>query len=83
MITSYQGPFPLFIHAWFRSGSTYIWSKLRNDEKLICYYEPFHEVLAEKSLVEQIERHKPVETGLDFKDTRSNSVTILMSTKNF
>ena len=66
-MTSYQGPFPLFIHAWFRSGSTYIWSKLRNDEKLICYYEPFHEVLAEKTLAEQIERHKPVETSQALK----------------
>ena len=66
-MTSYKGPFPLFIHAWFRSGSTYIWSKLRNDEKLICYYEPFHEVLAEKTLLEQIERHKPVETSLALK----------------
>jgi hypothetical protein len=51
---------PLFIHAWFRSGSTYIWSKLRTDEKLICYYEPFHEVLAEPSLARQIDDFKAV-----------------------
>lgn len=34
---------PIFIHAWFRSCSTYIWSKLRADETLRCYYEPLHE----------------------------------------
>ena len=41
---------PLFIHAWWRSGSTYIWSKLRGNESSICYYEPFHERIAELSL---------------------------------
>jgi hypothetical protein len=66
MQTSRPG-FPLFVHAWFRSGSTYIWSKLRNDEKLICYYEPFHEVLGEKTLREQIENHKPSETSLSLR----------------
>jgi hypothetical protein len=34
---------PLFIHAWWRSGSTYVWSKLRENESLVCYYEPLHE----------------------------------------
>lgn len=33
----------IFIHAWWRSGSTYLWSKLRENESLICYYEPLHE----------------------------------------
>jgi hypothetical protein len=37
----------IFIHAWWRSGSTYIWSKLRDNEALRCYYEPLHEELAE------------------------------------
>lgn len=55
--------FPLFVHAWFRSGSTYIWGKLRKNENLICYYEPFHEVLAEPSLRDQIESHAPLETS--------------------
>jgi len=55
--------FPLFVHAWFRSGSTYIWGKLRKNENLICYYEPFHEVLAEPSLLDQIENHAPLETS--------------------
>jgi hypothetical protein len=34
---------PIFIHAWWRSGSTYVWSKLRENESLVCYYEPLHE----------------------------------------
>src|SRR6266446_6514573 len=37
---------PIFIHAWWRSGSTYIWSKLRENESCICFYEPLHERLA-------------------------------------
>src|SRR5262249_20100621 len=34
---------PIFVHAWWRSGSTYVWSKLRENDSLICYYEPLHE----------------------------------------
>src|SRR4026208_1945481 len=41
---------PIFIHAWWRSGSTYIWAKLREDEALCCYYEPLHEQIADQSL---------------------------------
>src|SRR5262245_21639717 len=41
---------PLFIHAWWRSGSTYIWSKLRENEFCSCYYEPLHERLANLTL---------------------------------
>ena len=37
---------PIFIHAWWRSGSTYIWSKLRENESCRCYYEPLHEKIA-------------------------------------
>jgi len=33
----------IFVHAWWRSGSTYIWSKLRKNGSFICYYEPLHE----------------------------------------
>jgi hypothetical protein len=58
-----QAKFPLFVHAWFRSGSTYTWGKLRNNEHLICFYEPFHEVLNETTLAEQIENHKPIEAS--------------------
>jgi hypothetical protein len=34
---------PIFIHAWWRSGSTYVWLKLRENASWRCYYEPLHE----------------------------------------
>lgn len=37
---------PIVIHAWWRSGSTYVWSKLRQSESCRCYYEPLHERIA-------------------------------------
>jgi hypothetical protein len=37
---------PVFIHSLFRTGSTYIWLKFRNNKKNCCYYEPFNEVLS-------------------------------------
>jgi hypothetical protein len=40
-----QNP-PIFIHAWWRSGSTYIWLKVREVESCRCYYEPLHERIA-------------------------------------
>lgn len=36
----------IFIHAGWRSGSTYVWSKLRRNQALCCYYEPLHERIA-------------------------------------
>jgi len=36
---------PIFIHSLFRTGSTYIWSKFRQDDRYYCYYEPFHQSL--------------------------------------
>jgi hypothetical protein len=41
---------PIFIHAWWRSGSTYIWSKLRENKSCRCYYEPLHERIADLSV---------------------------------
>jgi hypothetical protein len=38
---------PIFIHSLFRTGSTYIWNKFRQNPKYVCYYEPFHHVLAD------------------------------------
>ncbi len=32
----------IFIHSLFRTGSTYIWNKLRQNGHYYCYYEPFH-----------------------------------------
>jgi hypothetical protein len=40
----------IFIHAWWRSGSTYVWSKLRENKSRRCYYEPLHERIAELDL---------------------------------
>jgi len=39
-------PTPIFVHAWWRSSSTYVWLKLRENPSLCCYYEPLHEMLA-------------------------------------
>jgi hypothetical protein len=40
------GADPIFVHAWWRSGSTYVWSKLRQNDSCLCYYEPLHEKMA-------------------------------------
>jgi len=37
---------PVFIHAWFRSGSTWFWTKLRAERGICAYYEPLNEELA-------------------------------------
>jgi len=37
---------PIFIHALFRTGSTYVWNKFRMLPDHVCYYEPFHQLLA-------------------------------------
>ena len=37
---------PIFVHAMFRTGSTYIWNKFRRLPRYVCYYEPFHQLLS-------------------------------------
>lgn len=37
---------PIFIHSLFRTGSTYVWNKFRQYEEYYCYYEPFHQEMA-------------------------------------
>lgn len=37
---------PLFLHSFFRTGSTYFFQKIRNQRGWTAYYEPFHEDLA-------------------------------------
>jgi adenylyl-sulfate kinase len=37
---------PIFIHAMWRTGSTYIWRKFREQRQYRAYYEPLHEMLA-------------------------------------
>ena len=56
---------PIFIHSLFRTGSTYIWSKFRQNEDFWCYYEPFHQNLA------HISTEKPVAWAYDRKSTDS------------
>lgn len=36
----------VFLHGGWRCGSTYVWSRLRECPETLCFYEPFHEVLA-------------------------------------
>jgi hypothetical protein len=36
---------PVFIHSWWRTASTYLRVKLRENESLCCYAEPLHEVV--------------------------------------
>lgn len=70
---------PIFIHAWWRSSSTYVWSKLRRDESLRCYYEPLNERIAAlkpadteaspKAGMSRMLRH-PVQTGSYFAEYR-------------
>ena len=69
---------PIFIHSLFRTGSTYIWNKFRQNKGCCCYYEPFHEVLGEITVerpspwywdaktTEQL-RHPPVEKDYLFE----------------
>jgi hypothetical protein len=41
---------PIFIHAWWRSGSTYLWAKLRESESYRCYFEPLNPSIADLKL---------------------------------
>jgi len=45
---------PIFIHSLFRTGSTYIWNKFRQNDRFYCYYEPFHQLL-QHATVDNIE----------------------------
>lgn len=38
---------PIFIHAMWRTGSTYVWKKFRDDPRYRAYYEPLHERLSQ------------------------------------
>jgi len=37
---------PVFLHGAWRSGSTYYWSRFRQAEGTLCFYEPLHHGLA-------------------------------------
>lgn len=36
---------PVFLYSGFRTCSTWLWTKFRAHERLLCYYEPFNEQL--------------------------------------
>lgn len=55
---------PIFIHAWWRSGSTYIWSKLREKESRRCYFEPLNERIIDLNVT-------VVEASPEIDDTRN------------
>ena len=40
----------IFIHSLFRTGSTYLWNKFRQNDNFYCYYEPFHPSLQDVTL---------------------------------
>jgi hypothetical protein len=40
----------IFIHSLFRTGSTYLWNKFRQQDNFYCYYEPFHPSLMNVTL---------------------------------
>ena len=35
----------IFVHSWFRSGSTWLWKKFRETEGMLALYEPLNEEL--------------------------------------
>lgn len=35
----------IYIHSLFRTGSTYLWNRFRQDKRYYCYYEPLHQFL--------------------------------------
>jgi len=40
---------PIFVHAMWRTGSTYIWNKFREQRRYRAYYEPLHEIFIDAS----------------------------------
>jgi hypothetical protein len=63
----------IFIHAWWRSGSTYLWSKLREKDTCVCYYEPLHERISGLTLAlvegpENVEISRALRHPLQKKD---------------
>jgi hypothetical protein len=41
---------PVFVYSGFRASSTWLWSKFRAHDNLLCYYEPFNEQLGNLTL---------------------------------
>lgn len=49
---------PVFIYSGFRASSTWLWSKFRAHDGVLCYYEPFNEQLGSLTL-DNIEDARP------------------------
>jgi len=45
-----SGARPVFVHAMWRTGSTYVWAKFRENPRYRAYYEPLHEVFINVSM---------------------------------
>ena len=56
---------PVFIHSQFRTGSTWLWNKFRQDARNCCYYEPFHQDLV------KLEPRRPYLWSHDQETTRA------------
>ncbi len=41
----------MFLHSWWRTSSTYVWSRLRRNASLCCFSEPLHEMVGGLTLV--------------------------------
>jgi hypothetical protein len=43
---NHQAGSPIFIHSSWRASHTWFWLKFREHSSTICFYEPYHEILA-------------------------------------
>ncbi|MGA7415096.1 MAG: hypothetical protein WBW33_31790, partial [Bryobacteraceae bacterium] len=57
-----SAPLPIFVHGMWRTGSTYIWNKFREQPGYRAYLEPFHESLL-RDKEEDLRRQLPPETA--------------------
>ena len=52
---------PIFVHALFRTGSTFLWNALRSSHQHLAFYEPLHEELANFNL-ERLDHYRAKHT---------------------
>jgi hypothetical protein len=55
---------PIFIHAMWRTGSTYVWKKFRDQPRYRAYYEPLHHMLVKPREVLRTDQPKSTAAGL-------------------
>lgn len=51
---SRQSKAPIFLHSGWRTGSTYVWNKFREQASNLAFYEPFHEMLGVLSPIDVV-----------------------------